>query len=304
MKRVLVIGDIISDVYRDTTFRKECPDAPGVRAVVDGAQEVRPGGAANVAVNLDALAPGVTVDLIGATDATLLRSIRYLTNGRVSTWFTHITSTPLIKERILVDGEFVLRLDNRVSVSPYDTEKVTDNLRNYLAECDPDLVVLADYAGGTVGIQALQTLLGMRERLLVDTKLIDLSLLSGTFLVKLNDSEHRTVLLSDHSPERHMENLVVTRGSRGAQLIRYESGHPSVTHTLTAPGRGNGRPVDVCGCGDTFLAALAASFVGGNTDAFTALQFANAAASTVVTQERTAVADLQKTLKMLGRTET
>lgn len=151
----------------------------------------------------------------------------------------------------------------------------------------------------------MEILLDMREKLLVDTKLTDLSVFGSngrkTKLVKLNYDEWRAVTANDAMPERFFEAMVMTRGRSGAYLtIRKDlTDIKSVTHTLRVKGH-DVETVDVCGCGDTFLAGLAASLLTSD-DVFSALQFANAASATVVTKARTSIADLGLTLKLLGR---
>jgi len=312
MKRVLVIGDIIEDVYRECHFKKMCPDAPTAKALVQSSVDVRPGGAANVAVNLAALAPDIMVDLIGVMNSDLAAKVKQLSQNRVSMEYVELTSWPgdhLQKERILLEGETVVRLDNRSRVTSFMRGQVGKLLRDYLAYHDPDLVIMSDYDGGTLYGEDLtddanlQILLGMKDRLLVDTKITDLSVFQGTLLAKLNASEWERTVMTEPAPERFFDMLVVTRGERGADLVirRQISPGKSVTHTITAPAP-QVQAVDVCGCGDTFLAGLAAMMLR-NPDPYTAIQFANAAACTVVTKPRTAVADRETALSIVGRTD-
>lgn len=143
----------------------------------------------------------------------------------------------------------------------------------------------------------------MRDRLLVDTKIKDLSIFDGTLLAKLNHDEWIEAVLTEPAPERFFSMLVVTDGGAGAKLFLRSpiDDRRSVTHTLEVRGH-RVNVVDVCGCGDTFLAGLCAMMLK-NPDPFTAVQFANAAAATVVTKPRTAVADRDLALKLVGRTE-
>lgn len=306
MKRVLVIGDIIADVYRQCTFKKMCPDDPTVKAFVEHSADVRPGGAANVAVNLAALTRNVAIDLIGVLDGTMMSIIKGLSAGRVKTDFCELVGHhggDIRKERICSDiGETICRVDSRRTVNGFMGEMVLSNLMDYLAEHDPDLVVLSDYGAETVNEDCLDLLLTMRERLLVDTKRVDLRKFDGTALIKLNELEWLTALAAgDDMPERHFKCMVITRGSSDTMIFMHHKGNglSSVTHTLKAPVHPV-QVVDVCGCGDTAMAGIAASLLNSN-DTFTAVQFANAAAATVITQKRTALADLNQTLTLLGR---
>lgn len=306
MKRVLVIGDAILDVYRECSFKKECPDAPGVRAVVQNSVDERAGGAANVAVNLAALAPDIQVDLIAAISGQLRSAIKCLAGGHVDLNHAVQVYSGLIKERVIVDEEFAIRVDNAHAVTSHEAMCVEENLDRYLSEHTPDLIVLSDYDGGTITQASFDRLLGYRDRLLVDTKRTGLSVFAQdgkrTLLVKLNEAEWKAAVRLHHSPEEFFSFMIVTRGDIGADLvINQQAGCRSLTRRLHVASH----PVavaDVCGCGDTFLAGLAAGIAAGH-DMYTAMQFANAAASTVVSKPRTEVADLEAALKLIGRTE-
>ena len=304
MKRVLVVGDAIADVYRDCSFKKMCPDAPDAQALIVRSSDLRPGGAANVALNLVALSPDTRVSLIAEVDTEMGQSLKRLSRNRLDLEYIVLTDDMLTKERILLDGKVLLRKDNRENVGTFTAELIEDRVREYLAENDPDLIIVSDYAQGSLNEASWDMLLACRDRLLVDTKLTDLSFFCDegwrTRLVKLNWDEHAEVLKKEYAPERFFRTLIVTCGGDGSYMkIRERIGDKkSITHML----RVNAHKVDVvdvCGCGDTVMAGLAASLLK-NDDDFTAMQFANAAAATVVTKARTSVADLGETLRLLG----
>ena len=160
--RVVVIGDAISDVYRDFSYVKDCPDAPGVPVGVQMAHEVRPGGAANVAVNLAALAPsGVAVDLVSVMDSRLGSAVNSSSSGRVCLDWSVLTSSSetLSKERVSLGGRLVARLDSRREVPASAAEWLGLELDRYLkAFPDVDLVVVSDYAGGVVTDSVMRAL--------------------------------------------------------------------------------------------------------------------------------------------------
>lgn len=305
MKKVLVVGDAILDVYRECSFKKECPDAPGVRAVVEHTIDVRAGGAANVAVNLAALAPNVQVDLVSILSSRLAQEIKRVSAGRVRLVSSLPVDECLTKERVLVDGSMAIRVDNFAHFDDYHSGHLHDYLEAHLRCERPDLILLSDYGAGSVGRKSLDLLLEHRDRLLVDTKMHDLSTFgsrgSRTLLVKLNGEEWRQALSTHHSPEQFFEYMVVTKGENGAELITQRPGmNSNVTVRRTFSVSAHDVPaLDVCGCGDTFLAGLAAALLSGK-DAFDSMRFANAAAAAVVSTSRTAVADLGATLQMLG----
>lgn len=306
MKRILVVGDIITDIYTECTFKKMCPDALDAPAVImtdrfgfSFSKDIRPGGAANVAVNVSALSENVIIDLIGSTDIQTLNAIKRISCGKVL--YHGSLSSGLKKNRIVCDGRIVCRIDNAAAVFESDAEAVSRNLEEYFKECNPDIIIFSDYAGKTINEYSLSMLLKHREKLLIDTKEKNLSIFKGSLMAKLNREEWREVIKNDHSPESHFESLIVTDGAFGAEVIVYKklASNTSGTHSIFVKGIQT-ETIDVCGCGDTFIAGLAISMLEFN-DPFTAAMFANAAASTVVSKDRTSVADLKETLKLIGR---
>lgn len=311
MKRILVIGDAIQDVYRHCDFKKMCPDAPAVEAIVIRSTKIFCGGAANVAVNIAALSENVLIDFIGVLNTDFGRRIKTASNGKVNISYS-VQGEPLTKERFFSGDELKLRVDNSVSVHTKNRSEIREKLQEYFDENNPDLIVLSDYGSGTVGYESLFLLMKYREKLLVDTKIDNLSLFSvrnrsydtaldRTFLIKLNDTEWKAAVKHEPYPEKHFNSMIVTHGEHGASIISY-SELPNgriVTNTLAINGI-KSDTVDVCGCGDTFMAGLATGIIDGE-DIYSASMFANAAASTVVSKKYTAIADRDLTLEILKR---
>jgi D-beta-D-heptose 7-phosphate kinase/D-beta-D-heptose 1-phosphate adenosyltransferase len=332
VKRVLVIGDAIADVYREFEYKKPCPDAPDTPAAIQSSRDVRPGGAANVAVNLAALAPDAAVDLVCVIGMEVARAVKAISSNRVDMHSSILVDDEqgLVKERILIGGmdsdrrSFVARLDNRRAVEPTDADYLADYLERYLVTRQPDLIVLSDYDGGALTERVMALLAPLRDRLIVDTKRTDLSCFSSggrsvisgvpesrSLFVKLNRDEHRRVLLHDPIPERNFMYFVVTRGAGDVTLTVYRDASDfsprgvsimgSTSQTMRIHAVSGVDVVDVCGCGDTFLAGIAAGLLRYN-DPYEAVAFANAAAADVVSKPRTAVASLEHTLELTGRT--
>jgi len=301
MKRVLVIGDIVADIYRDCYLKKMCPDAPDAPAIIPFCDEVLPGGAANVALNIVALSTDCIVDLIGVTDIALAHKIVKMSKNRVNMDFcyTTIDDDCLTKERLILDGKIIARLDNYERLPERLLHPQKELISKYFELHEPDLIVLSDYNGGLLEI-AMDNLSQRMERVLVDTKSTDLKMFDGAAMIKLNEEEARRVMLLDPTPEKHCQSLVVTLGKNGAALKIFKNVSKSVfkINTFSVPGY-EVPAIDVCGCGDTFLAGIAATLLRVN-DMYTAVRFANAAAATVVRKPRTAIANRQETLELLG----
>ncbi len=301
--RVLIIGDAIKDVYTDCIFKKNCPDAPTVGAYTLNSDESRPGGAANVALNLAALSGlDSSIDLICALDVAQARSIKSISMSRVSIERCLLVDEMITKERLMLDGEFTARIDRRSMVEHTVARDILCLLKLYLHDHTPDLVILSEYAGGTVDSKVLELLLTMRDRLIVDTKRTDLSQFEGSLLLKLNESELNNVLLHDAIPERFFKAMIVTRGAAGSRVIKrlMTSNNAATTHTVHIPSRKTD-VIDVCGCGDTYVAGLVTSLLKDG-DIINAAEFATAAAAVAVSRRRTAIVTLEDVLKMQRKT--
>lgn len=124
-----------------------------------------------------------------------------------------------------------------------------------------DAIVISDYDKGFVSYELIEKLIDTGLPVFVDTKKTDLIRLKGAF-VKINSTEHsKAKSLTD--------KLIVTMGERG---VRYQNKlYPVPRVEIT----------DVCGAGDTFLAALCYQYLQ-TKDIDLAIEFAILAASVTV----------------------
>ena len=169
-----------------------------------------------------------------------------------------ITSTEQsIKKRYIDDRskQHIVRVDEDFQAQPLGLldSKVLDRY---------DAVVISDYDKGfmTYGnIEAIQN--NYAGPIFIDTKKRDLAKFEGCY-VKINEQEYRQSISK-------CSDLIVTLGSQGAQ---YQETLYSSTPAEV---------VDVCGAGDTFLAALTYEFLKSNR-IDRAINFANQCASITV----------------------
>lgn len=124
-----------------------------------------------------------------------------------------------------------------------------------------DAIVISDYDKGFVSYELIEQLIKSGLPVFVDTKKNNLQRFEGSF-VKINNSEFQKAKTT-------IDNLIVTMGDRG---VRYKNKiYPAPTVEIT----------DVCGAGDTFLAALCYQYLRTcNID--NAIKFAIRAASVTV----------------------
>jgi len=159
-------------------------------------------------------------------------------------------SEKIIKTRYveIKSGQHILRVDSEAELLAWS------GYHPFVLE-DYDAIVISDYNKGFVTYEAIENLRAeFQGPIFVDTKKQDLARFSGCY-VKINESEYK-------ASTSQCETLVVTKGGQGAMY----------KDTLYATVKQD--VVDVCGAGDTFLAALTYEFLNTNC-IVQAIDFAN-----------------------------
>jgi len=261
------------------------PEAP-VPVVHVQETDDRPGGAANVAVNLAAL--GVSTSLVGVVGkdaaADSLESI--MGAHGIACSFARADDRPTItKTRVQSRGQQLIRLDEE-NVSAMPGDDVAASLRGVLGNAGA--VILSDYGKGALAdVSAM--IAACRDNgvpVLVDPKGTDFKKYSGASLITPNQSEFEAVAGKSESDddlverarvmmdELELDALLITRSEKGMLLI--EAGAEPLFLSTQA------REVfDVTGAGDTVIATLAAALASGQNLA-SAAALANVAAGLVV----------------------
>ena len=261
------------------------PEAP-VPVVHVHETDDRPGGAANVAVNLSSL--GVATRLVGVVgkDAAADALETILGERHIECHFAVADDRPTItKTRVQSRGQQLIRLDEEQAAILVG-DAMTANLRAALGGAGA--VALSDYGKGALTDVAAMIAL-CREAgvpVLVDPKGTDFSKYRGASLITPNQSEFEAVAgVSDSDDELvakarammddlELDALLVTRSEKGMLLV--ESGAEPLFLSTQA------REVyDVTGAGDTVIATLAAALASGQ-DLASAAALANLAAGLVV----------------------
>ena len=301
---VLVIGDVMLDRYWYGATARVSQEAPVPIVDVDSTED-RPGGAANVAMNLAAL--GIDVTLIGAVGddaaAAILRASLANANVRAelvvaATWAT------IVKVRVVSRGQQVLRADFERTLTD-DVEAQLERLvREHVAAAD--VVVIEDYDKGTLAHpqRLIDIAHAQRKRVVVDPKFKPFDAYRGADVIKPNTVEFERAVggwrdeaefvakARDLARRCAFGAVVVTRGELGMAVIERDGGD----HRVAA------RRVDVfdeTGAGDTVAAGLAAGLAVGLTVRDSA-ELANVAAGIVVTRRGTVPVDLGSLTRALG----
>lgn len=303
---VLVVGDVMLDRYWHGGTSRISPEAPVPVVRVDQIED-RPGGAANVALNIAALgARALLVGVTGEDEAadSLSDSLR---GAGVETHFQQLDDQPtIVKLRVMSRHQQLLRMDFE---EPFNTDTAA-LAREVEAQLDGvKVLVLSDYGKGA--LQNHQVLIQAARNkgiaVLADPKGKDFSIYRGASLITPNLHEFETIvggcvdeaeLVSKGAKlmaELELGALLVTRGEHGMTLLR--PGHAP----LHLPARAR-EVFDVTGAGDTVISTLAASIAAGE-ELPNAVALANLAAGIVVGKLGTAAISAPELRRAVQREE-
>jgi rfaE bifunctional protein kinase chain/domain len=149
--KVLIIGDVMIDAYTYGKVSRISPEAP-VPIVNVRKQEKRLGGAANVALNIQALgATPILCSVIGEDDEAnafidLLNQSEITSKGIIRS--THRITT--VKNRIIAGSQQMLRIDNEQDkpLNELEYKSIVGQIQLLLEEVD--LIIFEDYDKGTI----------------------------------------------------------------------------------------------------------------------------------------------------------
>jgi rfaE bifunctional protein kinase chain/domain len=290
--RVLVVGDVMLDLYWYGDATRISPEAP-VPVVLWQREEERLGGAANVARNCAALGAPTRLLSVTGRDEAGERVAKLLRQEGVQASLRRDPSIRTTQKlRIVHRKHQLLRVDMETPPSREVLASKLADFRKALPECD--VVLLSDYGKGGLAHVATMIREGRKagRRVLVDPKGDDWSRYRGASMVTPNLKELEEVV-GRWRDERdlaaraqalrarlRLDALLLTRGEDGMTLYR-----PRRAVRI----KGERREVaDVTGAGDTVIAVLAVMLAAGES-LESAARFANRAGGIKVTKFGTAV---------------
>jgi rfaE bifunctional protein kinase chain/domain len=316
-KRILVIGDLMLDRYVYGRVTRISPEAP-VPVVHVTREQAQPGGAANVALNVQSLGGQAIVAGIIARDKAGdelngLLEVRGISTEGV---FRPEGTTTTVKTRVMAERQQVVRVDREDAPQAIQRFKVAfaDMLVPLIKGVDG--VILEDYGKGTVSQAVIDTVLPVaaevgipvgfdpkddrelriRGLTLATPNYKEACLAAGVSESVLTDPpEQDPVLIKAGQALLDRWNcglVLITLGPHGMCLFAPDA-EPYVMPTRAR------EVFDVSGAGDTVIAtALLASVAGA--DRFQAASLANHAAGVVVGKLGTAVCSPDELLKAVA----
>ncbi|WBO85140.1 bifunctional heptose 7-phosphate kinase/heptose 1-phosphate adenyltransferase [Hymenobacter yonginensis] len=311
---VLIVGDVMLDAYVWGKAARLSPEAP-VPVVTVSRTEQRLGGAANVALNVQALgATPLLCAVIGDDQGgdqllELLHTTGLAPDGMVRS--SHRPTT--VKQRILAHGQQLLRIDSEVETDLNSTENADLTARFEQLLDRADVVVFEDYDKGVLCEASIQHFIGLaRQRgipTVVDPKKKNFLAYRHCTLFKPNLKELREGLgvAFDDADQPAFEaavarlremltpdNVLVTLSERGVFIENGESAKTYLPAHLRSI-------ADVSGAGDTVISIAALCVALGMSAPVTAA-LANLGGGLVC--EQAGVVPIEKSLLLAEAQET
>ena len=286
-KRILVVGDVMLDIYFNGEVNRISPEAP-VPVFKKKSERCVLGGASNVVANLAAANQKVSImALIGDDDNGKKMERLFDEIGADGSLLDYWNRPTITKTRFLAENnQQVLRLDveDSHSINEMDQEHLLSKLEETIDLFDA--VLMSDYMKGlltpffTQGVISIANKHG--KRVLVDVKDTDFGKYKGAWLLKPNRKELHDLTKMSVSTDEELaiaakylrektgcEYVLTTCGAKGMVL----TGKEASFHLDTV-----GRAVyDVTGAGDTTIAYLTAA-LANNIEIREAMKIANYAA--------------------------
>lgn len=267
-QKVLIIGDVMIDAYIWGAVERISPEAP-VPVVRATKRDYRLGGAANVALNVQALgAQPILCAVVGNDEAgtnliNRLQEKNMPTDGIV----TSKSRPTTVKTRVLSGHQHVVRVDEET-----DKELNADEQAALIAKIDPllqdiDVVVFEDYDKGVVTEDLIKHVVSAAQLkgipTVVDPKKRNFLSYKGVTLFKPNLKELKEGLKLDFEKqdqgaiEMAVEQLIKEIDCEGALITLSERGvfinYQNETHLIPAHMR---EISDVSGAGDTVISLV------------------------------------------------
>ncbi len=269
---VLVIGDVMLDAYFEGPTDRISPEAPVPVVSVDH-QEKRPGGAANVALNVRSLgAKAIICSVIGEDgEGEEFRGLMEESGTDTSGLIVSGTRRTTVKTRIISQGQQLMRVDEEDDheLSQDEARQLGDRIEGLFEELSPDAVIFEDYNKGVLTEDLIERSIGLaREHgvpSIVDPKLKHFFAYQGVTLFKPNLKELRQGLGME------LPKLDEASLREASQRLRERLEHDTTLITLSSEGiyvESDGKEgrilpaqvrniADVSGAGDTVVSVAA-----------------------------------------------
>jgi D-glycero-beta-D-manno-heptose-7-phosphate kinase len=268
---VLIIGDVMIDSYMWGKVNRISPEAP-VPIITVNKKEKRLGGAANVALNIQAMGANpilcsvIGIDQEGQSFLDLLKTQKLSQKGILKSR-DRITTE---KTRVIGNSHQLLRIDEEIEedITPAETQQLI-TLISYIIQHDKiDVILFEDYNKGLITPKLISKVVELAKSkgipTCVDPKTKNFAAYKGVTLFKPNLKELREGLKLDISSDninelqraissfrvkQKFDTALVTLAEKGVIINSRSEKHHTPAHIRSI--------ADVSGAGDTVISVAA-----------------------------------------------
>jgi len=268
---VLIIGDVMIDSYMWGKVNRISPEAP-VPIVTIASKERRLGGAANVALNIQAMGANpilcsvIGIDYDGQQFLELLKKQKLSQKGIMKSR-TRITTN---KTRVIGNNHQIVRVDeeDEADISIAETDQLLQLILFILQHDKIDVIIFEDYDKGLITPKLIKSVVDMAKKrnipIAVDPKKKNFNNYKGVTLFKPNLKELREGLKFDFNGDNIKELQKAVSSFRVKQKINTalitlsEKGIHTNSRTIKETLPAHIRNIaDVSGAGDTVISVAA-----------------------------------------------
>jgi rfaE bifunctional protein kinase chain/domain len=268
---VLIIGDVMVDAYMWGNVNRISPEAP-VPIVSVTKKENRLGGAANVALNIQAMgANPILCSVIGDDDGSklffdLLKKRKLSSKGILKSE-QRITT---VKTRILGGNHQMLRVDEEIEnvIDVNETKALTEQIKKLITSEKINVIIFEDYDKGCISPELIKDIVTFAKQknvpIVVDPKKKNFMSYTGVTLFKPNlkelkeglklDFDHNNIselekIASNFIKKQNISTLLVTLSEKGiyTHSLKTKTVIPAHIRNIS----------DVSGAGDTVISLAA-----------------------------------------------
>lgn len=272
-KKILVVGDLMIDEYIWGKVSRISPEAP-IPVVEVQKEDSKPGGAANVILNLVSLGAKVYAAGVTGRDDNAKRLIKYLKNVKVdmSAVVADKSRPTTVKTRVIAHHQQVVRIDkeHRADISAGTAKAIIRKTAKLIRKMDA--VIFSDYDKGLLTQRLVD---GIMEKakgkiVTVDPKPDNVDIFRNVTLISPNKKEAAEASGMQISTEEDVLNaskilrditnskaILITRGEEGMSL--YEDGMMRSVPTVAR------EVFDVTGAGDTVISVVTLALACGSS---------------------------------------
>ncbi len=291
---ILIIGDVMIDAYMWGNVNRISPEAP-VPIVAVNKKENRLGGAANVALNIQAMGANALLCAVvgddegGKTFMTLLKKQKLSTAGIIKSK-TRVTT---IKTRIIGGNHQMLRVDEEIEtpVGSVDTAVMLSFVKKLMTDKKVDAVIFEDYDKGCITPELIKSVVTLAKQknipTVVDPKKKNFMAYNGVTLFKPNLKELKeglkvefdssnisqlSALTDKFLKKQNIDSALITLSEKGVYINNKKTKIVIPAHLRDI--------TDVSGAGDTVV-SIAALCLAKKLPADTTAKLANLAGGLV-----------------------